>query len=139
MMSGFVASPRRANVHERDDLGAAVGNDVARKRSDGRTAGAPRVDHGGDAGPHAREVGVHTEAGHSVEHVGMQVDDPGDYQLLGHVDDLARFLQRDAGRDTGDNAVFHRDVQDAVQLMRRVDDGTAAEQQNRTWSSPSRW
>ena len=122
---GHGGEPGLADVQERDDLGVAARQDVARKAAEGGRARAARVDDGGDAGVDAAEVGIDAGAVDALEDVGVQVDQAGRDDLTADLDDARGLGRRDAWRDPRDHAVLHRHVERAVEPAGRVHDCAA--------------
>ncbi len=106
-----------------------LGDEVAeaRQRHAGRAA---LIDHRGDAGLHADQIGVHAEAAADVAiDVGVGVDHARDDDAAADVDGLlgAR-RQDDVLLHGGDLAVAHRDIHHAVDARSGIDDMAAAQQ-----------
>ena len=121
----------KAADHVAGDEGEHAGRlglgDVFAEGGEGQHGRAALVDHGSDAGADADLVRVQAEAAADVaENVGVGVDHAGQDQLAGNV---GHFFGRagDLGRDGGDAAAADGDVHDPVELLRRVDDPAAAQ------------
>ena len=90
---------------------------------------AALVDQRGDAGMHAREVRVEAEPpGHVLEDVAMRVDEARENQLARDVHHLFSRGRKDAGGHRSDLAVLDGDIEQAVDVLHRVDHPAAAQQ-----------
>ena len=118
----------RVDAGERD---VQVGEDAHRRRLDhvlaeAREVARPRaagVDRGGDAGGAAEILRVDAERGAAPVHVRVQVDQAGRDDVALHVAHFGRVAEIVA--DLRDLAAGERHVGDAVDVLRRVDDAPA--------------
>jgi hypothetical protein len=118
-----------ADVEEGNDLGVAVREDVAREAAEGGGARAPRVHDGRHARVDPTQIGMHAAPREALEDVGVEIDEAGGDDLAPDVH-RARGLRRGNARsDAGDDPALHRNVLDAAQLGRRIDDRAALEQE----------
>jgi hypothetical protein len=116
-------------MQERNDLGVAMRNDVARESRERRRAGAARIDDGGDAGIHAADVRVYSHAAESLEDVRVQVDQAGRDDLAGHLDRLRRLGRGDVLRDASNLSVFHGSVRNPIDAGSGIEDGSTLQQE----------
>ena len=114
-----------ADVEEGEDLGVVVGDDVVGEASKGVAAGASGVDHGGDAGADAAEIGLDAVAVDAVVDMGVEVDEAGSDDLALDFDDAPGLGGGNVGGDQGDFSVLDGDVAGAVEALGRVDYGAA--------------
>jgi hypothetical protein len=66
---------------------------------------------------------------HPVEDVRVEIDEAGCHGLARDIDDPSSLRDRDIRGDPGDLAVLYRDVESAAQVLRRVDDVAALQEQ----------
>ncbi len=118
-----------ADMQKGQDFGFGLGQDVFGKSAEGSRARATRVDDRGHASAHAGEVGVDAVVGHTVEDMRVQIDQSGGDGPALHVDDPVRLPREYVWCDLGDLAIVDRHVQWTVQCLRRIDDGSTAENQ----------
>ncbi len=99
----------------------------ARQGHAGRTA---LIHQGCHARPHADHVGVHTETSRDIL-IDMRVgiDQAGQHDLAGDVDDFAGAGRQDVGLDGCDLAAANGDILQPVHAGRRIDDPSATQQQ----------
>jgi hypothetical protein len=91
--------------------------------------GPALVDERRDSRANAAEIGLEAEAaGDVLEYMRVRVDQPGKHELSGDVDRFLRARGRNRRQDRGDASILERDVVDAVQALRRIDDAPAAKQ-----------
>ena len=128
--------PRADDVEEGEDAGLRRVDDVGLELAEVAPAGAADVDQrrlaaaervavGQDRRQPVAQVGVGLGA---VEHVGVQVDEPGHDVQARRIDDAARLGGVDRRRDLGDLAVGDGDVHEAIAPVLRVDDVTALDE-----------
>ena len=99
----------------------------AGQRHAGRAA---LVDQRGHAGLNAHHVGIHAEAaGDILIDMGMGIDQPGQHDLAGDVDDLLGAGRQDIGLNGGDLAVTDRDIFQAVDARGRIDHAAPTQEQ----------
>ena len=98
---------------------------MGREASKVIATGASCVDHGGNAGPDATDVGVYTVGVDAEVNVSVQVDQSRGDDLTLNFEDPLGFFGGDVRGDLGDLAVFDGNVADAVKALGRVDDGAA--------------
>ena len=115
---------------ERIDAGLRrVGDEMpeARQRHAGRSA---LIDHRGDAGMHADQVGIEAEAAADIAiDMGVGVDHAGKDDAPAQVDRLFGARRQNVLLHGGDLAVAHRDIHHAVHARGRADHMAAAQQQ----------
>src|SRR5262249_25810812 len=116
-----------ADVEERNDLGVALGNDVAREGGKRRRPRAARVDDGRHPGVDAAQIGMDAVAGDALEHVGVQVDQARGDDLARHLDDAAGLGRRDIARDARNGPALHGDVLNTVEAARRIENSSTSE------------
>ena len=128
--------PRADDVDEGEDARLRRVDDVGLELAEVAPAGAADVDQRGlaaaervavgqDRRQPVAQVGVGLGA---VEHVGVQVDEPGHDVQARRIDDAARLGGVDRRRDLGDLAGGDGDVHEAVAPVLRVDDVTALDE-----------
>jgi hypothetical protein len=114
-----------ADVQKRDNLGMAMRQDMARETLEGGAPGTARVNDRGNACVHAGDIGIHAEAGESFEDVSVKIDQTRRHDETLCVDHAPRLFIGNARRDSRDHALLDRNIVNAAQTLRRVNQRAA--------------
>ena len=111
-----------------EDADLAALDDVLAEAHEVAGAGGAGVDAGRDGAGPPVGVRVDAERGAAPVDVGVQVDEARGDDLAGNVVDVGA-IGFEVLAQGGDDAVLEADVGDPVQVLRRVNDASAAEEQ----------